>query len=252
MLLVKIFSKLKGMLRHCELVIEVLDARDVHGTRLGLLEHWAGGERIIRVANKADLADKETIKALKKYDYVLLNSKSIYLEKERKKILDAILAKTKIRPLRIVVVGYPNVGKSTIINMLAKRKVARAGPVAGTTKNIQWIRVSPEVLLMDSPGVFPVYEDRVSLLKKGAVNISELDDPDVHAHRIAKSCVEDPGLRKWLSVYFDITLCSDNTPEQVLEKIAKRRNWLLKKGELNVLEASKALLRAYHMAPKIL
>jgi len=180
----------------------------------------------------------------------LMRSKARNLERERKKLLRAILRHTEERPLRIVVVGYPNVGKSTIINLLAGRSAVRAGPVAGTTSNVQWIRVSPEILLIDSPGIFPKMEDKYSLVKKGAVNISSLEDPEMHAFTLADKCITDPVLRKWLSGYFDISISSEDTPESLLEKIAKRRNWLLKGRKLNTFEASMALLRAFAKAPK--
>lgn len=232
------------------MIIEVLDSRNVEGTRLPKLELEAGKKRLFKVVNKSDLASKEIIERLKANNFVLVNSKAANLKKERETLLSAILAHTKKRPLKIFVVGYPNVGKSTIINMLAGRKVARAAPIAGTTINMQWIRIAPDVLLIDSPGVFPAMENKDSLIKKGAMNINSLKDPELHAFKIAQKCISDPVLKKWLSSYFDISIDEKDTPEELLEKIARRRNWLLKGGELNRLEASKALLRALSQAPK--
>lgn len=231
------------------MVLEVLDARNVEGTRLPKFE-LAAGKRLLRIANKADLASDEIISRLDNKGFVLMRSKAKNLEKERKKLLKAILRHTEERPLRIVVVGYPNVGKSTIINLLAGRNAVRAGPVAGTTSNVQWIRVSPEILLIDSPGIFPKMENKDSLIKKGAINIGSLENPEGYAFTLASKCIADEVLRKWLSEYFDISISTEDTPEGLLEKIAKRRNWLLKGGKLNTFEASMALLRAFAKAPK--
>ena len=235
------------LLRKCEVIIEVLDARDLEGTRVRKLEHWAGRERLIKIANKIDLIGNETLKLIDKKEYLPISSKSDHKNKERKKILNAILAKGKERP-RVVVVGYPNVGKSTIINLLAGREVARATPIAGTTTNIQWIRLPYEILLIDSPGVFPEYEKRTELLRKGAINIDGLENFEFYALKVAQKCITDEKLSKWIEKYFDMKLKSDK-PEELIEEIAKRRKLLLKGGALNINEASKALLRAFSKAP---
>lgn len=240
---------IKELMKSCDIILEVLDARNVEGTKLPRLEAIAG-KRILKIANKADLASNEIVSRLASKGFVLMRSKAKNLKKEREKLLNAILAQTEQRPLRIFVIGYPNVGKSTIINVLAGRNAARASPIAGTTSNIQWIRVSPEVLLIDSPGVFPIRESHGSLIKKGAMNVTSLKDPELYAIQLADRCITDLVLRDWVSKFFDISINMEDTSEALIEKIAKRRNWLLKGGELNVLEASKALLRAFAKAPK--
>lgn len=242
---------LRERFRHCELIIEVLDARNPEGTKIRKIEHWSGRERLIKVATKVDLADKITIDALKlNPELVLINAKAKNQQIERKKLINAILSKSTIRPLRVFVVGYPNVGKSTVINLLACGKKARTSPIAGTTKNIQWIRIHPEVLLYDTPGVFPSIEKRTSLIKKGAINLENLKNTDYYALRIGVEFLEVPDLKKWLTVYLDVDLSSVETPEALINKIAERRNLLKKKGELNTEEASKILIRAYLQSPK--
>lgn len=244
------WSGLRAILRKCEIVIEVLDARDLLGTRVRRLEHWAGRERLIKIANKIDLADKSIIDSIDKKEYIVINSKSNYKNKEREKIINKILAMEKERP-RVLVVGYPNVGKSTIINLLAGREVARATPIAGTTTNIQWIRLPHEILLMDTPGVFPEMERRSELLRKGAINVDGLKDFEYYGLKLAKKCLEDKKLLIWVTEYFDIEINSSDDAEKLIEKIALRRGWLLKGGIVNIIEACKALLRAYAEAPKI-
>ncbi|MBI4399814.1 50S ribosome-binding GTPase [Candidatus Micrarchaeota archaeon] len=240
----------RELLRRCEIVIEVLDARDLQGTRLRDLERWAGRERLIKIANKVDLLDPDALASFDHNEYLPINSKAIHREKERQKIINAIIAKNKKMP-RVVIFGYPNVGKSSIINLLAGRKAAHTSPVAGTTTNIQWIRLNPDILLMDSPGMFQEYETKEELLQKVAVNIDGLEDYEYYGVKLAKKCITDKRLRAWLEGYFDIKVEKSNA-EQLIEKIAKRRNWLLKGGELNLIEACKTLLRAYSReAPKI-
>lgn len=242
------WATFRQLLRKCEVVIEVLDARDINETRLRRIEHWAGRERLIKIANKIDLADTKTVSSLDKTEFLPINSKTGDRKKQRDRIIDAILAKGKERP-RVLVVGYPNVGKSTIINLLAGRNVVRATPIAGTTTNIQWIRLPHEILLMDSPGVFPEMEKRDELLRKGALNIEKLENFEYYGLQVAKKCLESSVLRKWLEEYFDIKI-ETNNPEQFIELIAKRRGFMLKGGMLNIVEASKALLKAFSESPK--
>ncbi len=235
------------LLRKCEIVIEVLDARDLEGTRVRKIEHWAGRERLIKIANKIDLVGNETLHLIDRKEYLPISSKSDHKNKERKKIMDAILAKGRERP-RVLVVGYPNVGKSTIINLLAGREVARAMPIAGTTTNVQWVRLPYDILLIDSPGVFPEDEKRTELLRKGAINVDGLKNFEFYALKVAQKCIRDEKLCRWVEEYFDIKIESDKS-EELLEKIAKRRKMMLKGGLLNINEASKALLRAFSKAP---
>ncbi len=236
---------LKEKFEGCNLIIEVLDARDVEGTRLKAVEKWSGTWRLLKVANKFDLVDEETLKKLKESKYVLVNSKALHMEAEKRKFIDEILKKVKQRPIRAIIVGYPNIGKSTIINMLAGRRAARVTPIAGTTKSIQWIRISDELMILDSPGVFPRREDKGSLLEKDAINVENIDRPETYANEIAWKCIKDQVLRKWVSESFDIELGEKDNATKLIEKIARRRNLLIKGGELNIGEASILFLRKY-------
>src|SRR3989338_1137248 len=237
------------LLRKCEIIIEVLDARDLEGTRVRKIEHWAGRERLIKIANKIDLISEEALNSINRNEYLPISSKSDHKNKERKKIINAILAKGRERP-RVLVVGYPNVGKSTIINLLAGREVARAMPIAGTTTNVQWIRLPHDILLIYSPGVFPEDDQRTELLRKGAINVDGLKNFEFYALKVAQKCIRSQELRNWIEEYFDIKLESDK-PEDLIENIAKRRGLLLKGGAYNINEASKALLRAFSKAPSL-
>ena len=243
------WATFRQLLRKCEIIIEVLDARDLEGTRVKTLEHWAGRERLIKIANKTDLLDYNRLHSIDRKEYLPISSKSSHKKKERQKIIDAILAKGREKP-RVLVVGYPNVGKSTIINLLADRHAARATSIAGTTTNVQWIRLSEDILLIDSPGVFPQYEKRTELLRKGALNVDGLKDFEFYGLKVAERCVTDARLSKWVEGYFDIKLENDNA-EQLIERIAKRRKMLLKGGVLNINEACKLLLRSFSKAPVV-
>ncbi|MGV8085820.1 MAG: GTPase [Candidatus Bilamarchaeum sp.] len=239
---------LKDLIREADVVVEIVDARDVPGTRLPLAEKWAGSNRLLIVANKSDLViDKSRLLPLSHGGiYVSAKDQS---SKTRNAILEAIKKRARTLPARGVVVGYPNVGKSSILNLLAHRKAAKVSPIAGTTTHVQWIRVSEDVIINDYPGVFPRYEKPSNLIRKGALNVSE--DVEGPAYKFLIEALEKPNLMSWLEKFYDVDLSNANDPEAVLETIAKRRGWLIKGGEPNTDEAARSLVRAMREAPEI-
>ncbi|HLD59436.1 MAG TPA: GTPase [Candidatus Bilamarchaeaceae archaeon] len=229
---------LREKLKHCEIVIEVLDARYLRETKLPILEYWAGNDRLIRVANKSDLVDRTKIDPR----YLVFSAKENPTQ-SRKRLINAILTKREIRPIRVVVVGYPNVGKSSLINLLAGKKVAKTAMLSGTTKNIQWIRISEEILLMDTPGVFPQSEEEHDLLLKGAINISSVKNTTKLANEIIDGMLKtEEGIKK-IEKLFGIQTEKEDRPTEVIEKIAKRRGFLLKEGEFDTETATLTFLR---------
>jgi ribosome biogenesis GTPase A len=235
----------------CNLIVEVLDARDTEGTRLALVERWAGTWRLLKVANKSDLADAAVVEKNWKAKLYPLNSETPRPQEEREKFISFILNRVKQRPVRALVVGYPNVGKSSLINLLVGKKSAKASPVAGTTKSLQWLRVTDDILVLDTPGVYPKFEKKEELLFKNAVNVDGLLNPEAYALKVIERVLKDADLKAWLEAEFDFEFSKEDAPVHVLEKIALRRGWLLKGGEPNINQSSKAVLRAYMKAPKL-
>ncbi|MDD5172464.1 MAG: 50S ribosome-binding GTPase, partial [Candidatus ainarchaeum sp.] len=135
---------LKNIIHGADVIVEVVDARDIHGTRLPIAEKWAGSKRLLMVANKKDLLPEGTIVPELQNRGIAISAKTGG-EEGRKLLMKAIMARTKAKPpVKAIFIGYPNVGKSSLINMLAERKATRVSAVAGTTKNIQWVRVNGE------------------------------------------------------------------------------------------------------------
>jgi len=246
------WSLLKNLIGGVEVVIEVVDARDIPGTRLPLAEKWAGSRRLLLVANKTDLLPAGT--ALPH-----LENRGIYIsckaadetsrETARMDLFRSILVRTQVRPVKALLIGYPNVGKSSIINLLAHRKVARVSPVAGTTKDVQWVRIDDDLLVTDYRGIHPSAEKKEDLVRKGALNAQE--DAERYAYAFAEKVLRVPALSRWLSLKYDIDLSSARNGEDVLTLIAQRRKWYLKGGEPNLAEAARSLLRAMWEAPEI-
>ncbi|MFH2105681.1 MAG: GTPase [Candidatus Micrarchaeota archaeon] len=233
------WARFRDMLKHCEIVLEVLDARDPEGTRTPILEHWAGRDRIIKIVNKSDLMFQ---KNLDPNEYFLFSAKYC-TTKKRQELIQRILNKREIRPIRVVIVGYPNVGKSSLINILAKKKVARTAPISGTTTNVQWIRIHPEIMLLDTPGVFSAKQSQYELLMKGALNVTSIKDPETFAIEFLEIAMRDPEKRRKMETLFDIRISEADTPSEIIEKIAKRRGFVSKGGTPNLDTAIVTFLR---------
>ena len=145
------------------------------------------------------------------------------------------------RPIRAMVVGIPNVGKSTFINSFAGRAAAKTGNKPGVTKGAQWIRLNKQVELLDTPGIlWPKFEDQavgVKLAMLGSVNDEILN--------IDELCIE---LIKLLDEYFPDVISERyqiekrEEPLKVLEEIARVRACLLKGNELDISKAANILM----------
>lgn len=241
------WARLKEIVQDIDVIIEVVDARDMEGTRLYAAERMGGTNRIILVANKSDLLPAGNLPRIPRKG-IRMNARSTD-PNERKKLLEEIFRKTKKRPIRALFIGYPNVGKSSLINMLARKQAARVSDVAGTTRNPQWVKIGDNLMVTDYRGLYPEKEEKTSLVRKGALNVQ--GDEETYADGFAMRVLGSAKLRKWLEERFDMDLSGANDSEKVLEAIARRRKWFLKGGELNLQEAARALVRAMREAPEI-
>lgn len=172
------------VIKNSDIILEVLDARYIEETRNRKVEERIGNRILIHVINKCDLADKEEMVRAKRS---LKNSIFVSARKH----LGIVMLKRKIKELalihhidepRVGVVGYPNVGKSSIINALKGSHSARTSPEAGFTKGYQFIRAG-NFMLIDSPGVF---EDKEDLVFIGAENPGSMKDPDLAVIKLMK------------------------------------------------------------------
>lgn len=241
---------LKDMVRGVDVVLEIVDARDIPGTRLPIAEKISGSKKLLVIANKKDLLAQNAPR-------IKLENKGIYFSAtratggDRINLIELILSKTENRPAKALLIGYPNVGKSSLVNFLSKRSPAKVSPVAGTTRNIQWIKVQPDLIISDYRGIHKDKEEKLNLAIKGALNVSETKEVDDYAVKFAEKILKSHILRKWLEKKYDIDLSKANYYEEVVSAIARRRGFFVKGGELNLKEAAKHLVRAMREAPEI-
>lgn len=186
-------------LKLIDVVVEVLDARIPRSSRNPDINPLIQNKKKIVILNKSDLADekknKQWIEYFKKQEIpaVLTNSntgegiKETVKEIERisKEIQQAYVAKGRVgKVVRVLILGIPNVGKSSFINRMSKKSTAQVGNRPGVTKQKQWIRVNQHIELMDTPGVlWPKFEDAAVALN--LAYIGSIKDEVLHKTEIA-------------------------------------------------------------------
>lgn len=161
---------LKEQLKRVDVVLEVRDARIPLTTNHPQVSEWVGNKARVLVLNRMDMIPPEVMKkwqewfeALGEVSYFTnaqLGEGVKYLAKATREAGSAVNRRRRDRgmlprPVRAVVIGFPNVGKSALINRLLKRKVVESARRAGVTKQLRWVRISDEIELLDAPGVIP-------------------------------------------------------------------------------------------------
>ena len=239
-----------------DLVIELVDARAPLSSKNPDIDELGKNKFRLILLNKADLAsDKGNAMWTKYFEekgyfVVKINSRSgAGLKQISATIMEACKEKIERdrkrgilnRPIRAMVVGIPNVGKSTFINSFAGRAAAKTGNKPGVTKGAQWIRLNKQVELLDTPGIlWPKFEDQavgVKLAMLGSVNDEILN--------IEELAVE---LIKLLGEHFPEVIGEryqiekQDEPLRVLEEIARVRACLLKGNELDISKAANILI----------
>ena len=242
-----------------DIVIELVDARVPASSKNPDIDTLAAGKARMILLNKYDLADQARTKKKKKW-YADKGFFVFKLDARKSGQMKAIVAmiqeacKAKIerdkrrgiinRPVRAMVVGIPNVGKSTFINSFAGKACAKTGNRPGVTKGKQWIRLNKNVELLDTPGIlWPKFEDQQvgkRLAMIGSIRDDLLDLSELAVDFIGFMTKFYPGI---LSGRYDVDEKCDKI--ELLEQIARVRGCLLKGGMLDTEKASKLLLEDF-------
>lgn len=234
----KVFWRMVNeVIARSDIVLEVLDARMVEETRNKEVEKRIKnyGKQLIFVINKCDLVPESWLVKAKKglFPVVCVESKS---RKGKTRLREKILRYTKKKEVKVGVVGYPNTGKSSVINMLKGRASAKVSPKSGLTRGIQLIKADNRITLLDTPGVFPFDKgDEVKLALLGTKNPQELKDPELCAmeliDRLDRKVEKNYGAKKGAD------------EEESLENIALKLKKLKKKGEPDTETASRIIIK---------
>lgn len=256
-------SKTKKMMKEniklVDVVIELVDGRVPLSSKNPDIDDIAGNKPRIILINKYDLADPNYTRMWEDYYEAkgfytsLLNStlpkevnkvKSIMFEACKEKIERNRRKGILNRPVRAMVVGIPNVGKSTFINSIARKASAKTGNKPGVTKSKQWIKLDKDIELLDTPGIlWPKFEDQDVGLKLAL--IGSIKDEILQSYGLAIELIKfmQEYYPSYLVKRYDISV--EGRPEELLEGIAARRGCLVKGGQFDLDKAANILLDDY-------
>ncbi len=239
-----------------DLVIELVDARIPLSSRNPDIDELGKNKARLIIMNKSDLSDEtrnqEWASYFKGLGYfvVQLDARSkVGMKTVTNVVMDACKEKIerdrkrgiKNRPVRAMVVGIPNVGKSTFINSYAGRACAKTGNKPGVTKGKQWIRLNQNVELLDTPGIlWPKFEDQMVGLRLaliGAIKDEILNIDELSIELVKNLTKHYPGV---LSERYDVK--EDGEPIKILEEIAENRKCISKGNELDYSKAAALLI----------
>ena len=259
----KAVRQMKEDIKLIDIVIELVDARIPKSSRNPDIDSLAAGKSRVIILNKADMADdRETDNWVKHFTdegmiAVKLNSRSGNGMKQVKdaiaKAAEAKMARDRARgilnrPVRAIVGGIPNVGKSTFINSFAGRAVTKTGNKPGVTKGKQWIRLNKQVELLDTPGIlWPKFEDRKTaehLAFIGSIKDEVIEKMELVLNLITELEENYCGL---VASYYGFDNCEKTENKidfavKTLEAVAEKRALLKKGGETDTDKASKLIL----------
>lgn len=239
----------KEMIRTCDIILEVLDARFIEQTRNIEIENLIkkNNKKIIYILNKCDLVDiKNLIKNIELDQlepYVFL---STYKKIGRSKLITKIKIEVKRLKLnktaRVGVIGYPNTGKSSLINFITGRGAAKTAPESGFTKGIQKIRLTDGIHILDTPGVIPDKENATDIpsdLKKhamiGVKTYDKVKNPDFVVSELMKSY---PNI---FEKFYNIEANGDS--ELLIETLGRKKHWLLPRNIVDIDKTCRFILR---------
>jgi ribosome biogenesis GTPase A len=245
-------------IKDIDVVIEMLDARLPGSSANPMLAQLIQGKPGLKVLSKQDLADPvQTQNWLAHYN-AMPNVKAIGLDTSMvspaKALVEAChqLAPNRggmAKPMRVLICGIPNVGKSTLINTLKGKKAAKTGDEAGVTKLEQRITLADDFYLYDTPGVlWPriiVEKSGFNLAASGAIGVNAFDDEEVALELLNYLIVHYPDA---LAMRYKITNVSDHTDETLLEAVARHRGAIQSGGRVNTTKAAEIVIHDFRSA----
>lgn len=249
-----------------DVIVEIVDARAPYSSRNPMVDEIIQNKPRLLILNKMDLADPNTTERWIHYFHTK-KIQVIAIDATQRKLIDKVnahieqlftfkksanLKKGSIRKeIRVLVLGIPNVGKSTLINQLAGKKVASIGNRPGITKGQQWIKIKDNLLLLDSPGIlWPKFED--PMVGKKLAIIGTIKDELLHHSEIVFYAIQImmthyPHILQ--SIYaLDLTINKSFTQEEIIDlimKIGMKKGILIQGGQVDVEKTSFLILRDF-------
>ena len=239
-------------IKDIDVVVELLDARLPGSSANPMLAELTSSKPALKVLNKQDLADPAITALWLAHYNALPNTRAIPLAATDAAPAKALAKACKelaplrggmIKPLRVLICGIPNVGKSTLINTMTGRKFTKTGDEAGVTKIEQRITLADDFYLYDTPGMlWPriiVEKSGYNLAASGAVGRNAFQEEDVALELIDYLIANYPAQ---LEARYKLDPVAGKTDEQVLEVIGIKRGALLGKGKVNLQKAAEIVI----------
>ncbi|XP_068611864.1 nucleolar GTP-binding protein 2 [Brachionichthys hirsutus] len=244
----RIWGELYKVIDSSDVVIQVLDARDPMGTRSKSIETYLKKEKswkhLIFVLNKCDLiptwVTKQWVALLSQECPTLAFHASLTNSFGKGSLIQLLRQFGKLhtdkKQISVGFIGYPNVGKSSVINTLRSKKVCNVAPIAGETKVWQYITLMRRIFLIDCPGVvYPSEDSESDIVLKGVVQVEKIKNPEDHI-----AAVLERAKPEYIQKTYRIPTWG--SAEDFLEKLAFRTGKLLKGGEPDLPTVSKMVL----------
>lgn len=249
---------IKASLPLVDAVVEIIDARIPYSSKNPDLQTLIGGKPRVVILNKCDTADEAAVqKWLSWYNNQGITAVATDCRSGRgvnkvvpaiRSVLKDMLAKYAAkgmtgRVIHVMVVGIPNVGKSSFINRLAKQKKAKVEDRPGVTLNKQWVKIDSDVELLDMPGVlWPKFEDKTVGERLAFTGAVKDDVVDVEALASRLLFVLNGMYSEVLASRYKIDTSEDEDGYEILRKIGKSRGMLVSGGEINTERAAITVL----------
>lgn len=253
---------IEDSIKQVDAVCEILDARIPNSSRNPDIDRLAAGKPRLIILNRTDLADpsitaqwREFFEAqgIKILETDAKSGKGVSgfapaLSELLKDKIASYAAKGQVnRPMRVMILGIPNVGKSTFINKIAKRKAAIAGDKPGVTRGKQWINIDKGLDLLDTPGIlwpkFDSQEVGEMLAITNAIKADVLDKETLAANFMLRLREMYP---EALTARYKLEPDPEASGFELLEQAAKKRGFLISKGEYDIERMANTLLGEYH------
>lgn len=242
-----------------DLMVELVDARVPYSSKNPDIDELARNKSRLIILNKVDMADAQVTKEWEEYYkekgffVAKVNSQKGAGIKEVKKLVEEACREKKERdrkrgilnrPVRAMVAGIPNVGKSTFINSFAGKACAKTGNKPGVTKGKQWIKINKNVELLDTPGIlWPKFEDQAVGLRLawiGSIKEEILNTTELTTELLQFLCAHYPGVIKER-----YGVGEEGDAVEILSKIAEIRGCLMKGSQVDVEKAGLLVLDDY-------
>jgi len=240
-----------------DVLLEIVDARLPGLTRNRKVEDKIKRRRksFILVLNKCDLITKKMkndfLKKFKSKSVVFFSCKDWTGVRELREMIPGLIRKKREwGDVKVGVVGYPNTGKSSVINVLVGRNVAKTSPIAGLTRGVQWIRGEGNIMFLDTPGVVPFDEkDETEQALMSTIDPNKLVNPDLAAMKIIQLFLDNN--KRSLEKFYGIRIETDDTFE-ILMDIGKRKNFLRKGGKVDEVRTELTVIRDWQRGKLLL